>query len=49
MLRHRLGLAYTDDCFDLSITWKRDYVTTGDATAGNSFLFSIALRGLGAR
>jgi len=49
MLRHRLGLAYTDDCLDISITWKRDYVTTGDATAGNSFLFNIALRGLGAR
>ncbi|PTR12466.1 MULTISPECIES: LPS-assembly protein LptD [unclassified Novosphingobium] len=49
MLRHRLGVAYTDDCFDLSITWKRDYVTTGDATAGNSFLFSVSLRGLGSR
>ena len=49
MLRHRVGLAYTDDCFDLSVTWKRDYVTTGDATAGNSFLFSVSLRGLGSR
>jgi LPS-assembly protein len=49
MLRHRFGVAYTDDCLDLSITWKRDYVTTGDATAGNSFLFSISLRGLGSR
>ena len=35
--------------FDLSVTWKRDYVTTGDATAGNSFLFSVSLRGLGSR
>lgn len=49
MLRHRVGVAYTDDCFDLSVTWKRDYVTTGDATAGNSFLFSVSLRGLGSR
>ncbi|MFX9034949.1 hypothetical protein ABTN36_18125, partial [Acinetobacter baumannii] len=22
MLRHRLGFAYTDDCFDLSLTWR---------------------------
>lgn len=49
MLRHRLGFAYTDDCFDLSLTWRRDYVTTGDAYKGNSYLFSIAFRNIGTR
>ncbi len=49
MLRHRLGFAYTDDCLDLSFTWVRDYVTTGDAKQGNGFSFSLSLRSLGGR
>ncbi|WP_293880179.1 LPS assembly protein LptD [Sphingomonas sp.] len=46
-VRHRLGIAYTDDCLDIGITWRRDYDTTGDARSGNSFLLRLAFRGLG--
>lgn len=46
-IRHRLGLAYDDDCLTLSLTWRRDYQATGDARQGNSFLFRLAFRNLG--
>lgn len=49
MLRHRAGFAYTDDCLDLALTWRRDYVTTGDVQRGNTFQISFALRNLGVR
>lgn len=49
MLRHRLGFAYTDDCIDISVTWRRDYVSTGDASRGNVFLVTFALRNIGGR
>jgi LPS-assembly protein len=48
-LRTRLGVAYQDDCLDLSFTWRRDYVATGDARRGNSFQVRFALRNLGFR
>ena len=46
-LRTRLGVAYQDDCLDLSLTWRRDYVATGDARKGNTFQISVAVRNLG--
>ncbi len=46
-IRHRLGVAYDDDCLSLSVTWRRDYQSTGDALRGNSFLFRLAFRNLG--
>jgi LPS-assembly protein len=46
-IRHRLGLAYDDDCLSLAVTWRRDYQPTGDARRGNSFLFRLAFRNLG--
>ncbi len=46
-LRHRLGVAYEDDCLRLGMTWKHDYQTTGDARAGNGFLLSLAFKNLG--
>jgi LPS-assembly protein len=49
LLRHRIGVAYTDDCLDLGFTWRRDYVSTGDAQKGNSFQLSLSLRNLGGR
>lgn len=49
MLRHRLGFAYSDDCLDLALTWRRDYITTGDATRGNTIQFNISFKGLGVR
>ena len=46
-IRHRLGIAYTDECLDLGLTWRRDYDNTGDARAGNSYLLRLVFRGLG--
>jgi LPS-assembly protein len=46
-IRHRLGVAYADDCLELGLTWKRDYQNTGDARQGNTFLLRLAFRNLG--
>lgn len=46
-VRHRLGVAYEDDCLKLGLTWKRDYQDTGDARRGNSFLLTLAFKNLG--
>lgn len=48
-LRTRLGVAYQDDCLELALTWRRDFVATGDARRGNTFQISIAVRNLGFR
>ena len=46
-VRHRVGFAYTDDCLDIGLTWRRDYDTSGDARRGDSYLLRVAFRGLG--
>ncbi|MEE9434206.1 MAG: LPS assembly protein LptD [Sphingorhabdus sp.] len=46
-IRHRLGIAYDDDCLSFGLTWRRDYLRTGDARRGNSFLLRLAFRNLG--
>lgn len=46
-VRHRLGVAYEDDCLTLGLTWRRDYQTAGDARAGNGFALRLAFRNLG--
>jgi LPS-assembly protein len=46
-VRHRLGLAYDDDCIEIGVTWRRDYDTAGDFRRGNTFLFRVALKNLG--
>ena len=46
-IRHRLGVAYDDDCLSIAVTWRRDYQPTGDARRGNTFLFRLAFRNLG--
>lgn len=48
-LRTRLGAAYADDCLEIALTWRRDYVTTGDARRGDTFQIYFALRNLGFR
>lgn len=48
-LRTRVGVAYQDDCLELALTWRRDYVATGDASRGNSFQIRFAFRNLGFR
>lgn len=46
-IRHRLGVAYQDDCLDISLTWKRDYRQFGDARAASTFQLRLAFRNLG--
>ena len=46
-IRHRLGIAYDDDCLSIGLTWRRDYQDTGDARRGNSYLLRVAFRNLG--
>lgn len=46
-LRHRVGVAYEDECLELGLTWRRDYATTGDARRGDSFLLTLNLTNLG--
>ena len=48
-VRTRLGIAYQDDCLELGLTWRRDYVASGDAQRGDAFQFYFALRNLGFR
>jgi LPS-assembly protein len=49
LIRHRLGFAYTDGCLDVSFTWRRDYVATGDAARGSSYGLTLSLRNIGTR
>ncbi|HMO68481.1 MAG TPA: LPS-assembly protein LptD, partial [Novosphingobium sp.] len=48
-LRTRLGVAYQDDCLEMGVTWRRDFVRTGDARKGNTYQIYFALRNLGFR
>ena len=41
-IRTRLGFAYDDDCLEMGLTWRRDYVTAGDARRGQHV--SVVLR-----
>ncbi len=46
-IRHRVGVAYEDDCLKLSLTWKRNYIDSGDAKRGNSYVIRLAFKNLG--
>jgi LPS-assembly protein len=46
-VRHRLELLYADDCIEVGVSWRRDYVAAGDARRGNRYLFRLALKNLG--
>jgi LPS-assembly protein len=48
-IRTRLGVAYRDDCIEFGATWRRDFISFGDAEEGNSFQVFFALRNLGFR
>ena len=48
-IRTRLGVAYQDDCLEMGVTWRRDYITSGDAERGDTFQFYFSLRNLGFR
>ncbi len=46
-VRHRVGIAYDDDCLSLGLTWRRDYDGLGDARRGNTFQIRLSLKHLG--
>ena len=48
-IRTRLGIAYQDDCIEMGLTWRRDYVSSGDAERGDTFQLFFSLRNLGFR
>ncbi len=48
-IRTRLGVAYADDCLEMGLTWRRDYVTAGDAERGDTFQLYFAIRNFGFR
>ena len=48
-IRTRLGIAYRDETLELGLTWRRDFVTAGDAQRGDTFQLTFALRNFGLR
>lgn len=48
-IRTRLGVAYSDDTIEFGVTWRRDFISAGDAERGDSFQVFFALRNLGFR
>jgi len=48
-IRTRIGVAYQDECMEFGATFRRDFVTAGDALRGNTFQIFFALRNLGFR
>ncbi len=48
-IRTRIGIAYQDECMEFGATFRRDFVTAGDALRGNTFQVFFALRNLGFR
>ncbi len=46
-LRTRVGAAYEDDCIQISLTWRRDYVALGDVRRGDSFQLGFSLKNIG--
>ncbi|MXO85750.1 LPS assembly protein LptD [Altererythrobacter aurantiacus] len=48
-IRTRLGIAYEDDCLEIGLTWRRDFITAGDAVSGNTFQLNFSLKNLGFR
>ncbi len=48
-LRTRFGVSYKSDCLELDFTYRRDYITIGDAVQGSSFMLHLSLKHLGLR
>jgi LPS-assembly protein len=46
-VRHRLGIAYEDDCIEVGLTWRRDYDPSQSFRRGNTFQIRVALKNLG--
>jgi LPS-assembly protein len=46
-IRHRIGVAYEDDCLRFGVTWRRDYDASGDARRGNTYQLTLSFKNLG--
>ena len=46
-VRHRLGIAYEDECLELGLSWRRDYERIGTFRKGSTFGLRLALKGFG--
>ena len=46
-LRTRFGVAYSDDCLEFGLTWRRDYQRIADAKLGNSVQLYFSIKNLG--
>ena len=46
-VRHRLGIAYEDECLELGLTWRRDYERIGTFRKGSTFALHLNLKGIG--
>ncbi len=46
-VRHRIGIAYEDECIELGVSLRRDYERIGTFRTGTTFALRLALKGLG--
>lgn len=46
-VRHSLGIAYTNECIELGLTWRETFTRDRDVEPGTSILFQIKLKNLG--
>ena len=46
-IRHSIGVAYEDECFKFSVTWRRRFTEDRDFERGSTIFFRFALRNLG--
>jgi len=46
-IRHSLGVAYTNECIELGVTWRETFTRDRDVEPGTSILFQIKLKNLG--
>ena len=46
-VQSRVGIDYSDDCFELSVNWRRDFTSIGDARRGSTIQFRLVLKNLG--
>lgn len=46
-IRGRVGVSYTDECFNIALTIRRNYIDLPNQRQGDVVLFTLALRNLG--
>ena len=46
-VQSRVGFDYSDDCFELSVNWRRDFTSIGDARRGSTIQFRLVFKNLG--